>query len=157
MGQDRKASLASAGPSSLAMPMSQAPETATHNRLLNGNCHMRTELTAVLALMLACNPAAADTCEALRLRIEAKIKDAGVARFTVTTVATGASAPGKVVGTCDQGNRKIMYDRPASDGGGARPQAAPAKAAVPASTRASNGIITECKDGTVTTRGDCRK
>lgn len=117
---------------------------------------MRTKLNVVLALLLGCTAASATTCESLRLEIESKIKNAGVTGFSVTTVEAGASAPGKVVGTCDQGNRKIMYLRPKPAGSDASVAPEPVKPAAQAK-HSADAIVTECKDGSVVTNGDCKK
>jgi hypothetical protein len=117
----------------------------------------RSALTFVLTLLLlVCTSASAATCESLRLQIEAKIKAAGVPQFSLATVEASASAPGKVVGTCDQGNRKIMYERLTPSSPDAESDAESAKPTA-AAKRGSDGIITECKDGTVTTSGNCKK
>jgi len=94
--------------------------------------------------------AAAENCEALRTQIESKIAAAGVTRFTVTTIDANAQASGQVVGSCELGSKKIVYQRegvptpdPASSG--AAPRAG------------DESILTECKDGTVSVGGDCKK
>lgn len=115
---------------------------------------MPLTLTAALSLLLACSSAAAATCESLRRDIEAKIARAGVAEFSVTAVEAGASAPGKVVGTCDQGKMKIMYERLTIAEGVSRP--GPGKPATPLK-RSNEGMITECKDGSVVRGGDCKQ
>jgi hypothetical protein len=119
----------------------------------------------LFALTLApCVSHAADNCEALRVRIEANIAAKGITGFTVTTVDATATLPGQVVGSCDQGAKKIVYAR----GGGApaaRPVAqtaqAPAQPAAPKprAVRKSirdEDILTECKDGTVSMGGSCK-
>lgn len=93
---------------------------------------------ALLAIAPMCG---AQTCEALRGQIDAKIRAGGVARFELEVVDAGATLPGRVVGRCDLGRRKIVY----------RPDAAPAVRPKPAP------ILTECKDGSVSLGGDCRK
>lgn len=92
--------------------------------------------------------AAAGNCEVLRAQIEAKISAAGVTRFSVVTLDAAAPADGQVVGSCDLGSRKIVYQR---EGGGLA-----SSAARPAPAR-GEPILTECKDGTVSMGGDCRK
>jgi len=55
-----------------------------------------------------------------------------------------------VVGSCDLGSKKIVYQRegaPAAGGALARPAPAPA----------NERILTECKDGTVTVGGSCKQ
>jgi hypothetical protein len=76
----------------------------------------------------------ADTCDALRERIETKIRAAGVETFTLAVVDAAASVPGKMVGTCERGAKKIVYVRDQAD-----------------------AILTECKDGTVSVGGRCGK
>lgn len=107
---------------------------------------------------------AADTCEALRARIEANIASKGTTGFTVTTVDAAATLPGQVVGSCDKGAKKIVYAR-----GGTAPAArtaaqtaqpaaqpaAPKPKAVRKTTR-DEDILTECKDGTVSMGGSCK-
>ena len=103
-----------------------------------------------MALALAGTAHGAENCEALRTQIEAKIAAAGVTRFTVVTVDANAEAAGQVVGSCDLGSKKIVYQRedaPAAGAAPARPSAGPA----------GEEILTECKDGTVSVGGDCKK
>jgi len=110
---------------------------------------------------------AADNCEPLRAKIESQIAGAGVVDFTVNTVDAAADAPGKVVGQCGNGLRKIVYAR----GTGAA-RAAPTPPTAPAGANAvvprvrakpkaghkitpEEAILTECKDGTVSMGGRC--
>lgn len=110
-------------------------------------------LAAVLSLAFV--TAHAGNCEDIRTRIDAKIKTTGVEKYALTIVDTAASAPGKVVGSCDLGSRKIVYNKDSS--------ANPTPAAPPAPIRSktpspnSSTILTECKDGSVSVGGDCRK
>jgi hypothetical protein len=99
----------------------------------------------------ACS-AFAVTCEELRASIEDRIRANGVANFSVTAVDVAASAPGKQVGTCDVGRKKIMYLRepPSSAAAAAAAASAPA-----GSARAA--VITECADGRVVKDGACKK
>lgn len=96
---------------------------------------------------------AAQSCEALRERIDAKVRASGVAHYTVTTVDAGATvgASAKVVGSCELGTKKIVYTR--GEAG------AVAAAPVPTVTARPRGepLLTECKDGSVSVGGDCRK
>jgi hypothetical protein len=110
---------------------------------------MKTSLLPLaLAGLLACSASHAFTCEELRARIEARIAENGVSRFTVTTVDAAAPADGQVVGTCERGSKKIVYLQH-SGGAGAAPATAPA--------RRSDAILTECRDGTVSVGGNCRR
>lgn len=101
----------------------------------------RTALALSAALLAMAWPAgAAETCEAIQARIDAKIRASGVQAFTLRTVDAAAKVDGKVVGSCDLGTKKIVYAQ----------TSAPARA-VP------DAILTECKDGSVSMGGDCRK
>jgi hypothetical protein len=105
-------------------------------------------LPAALALAGAAH--SAENCETLRAQIESKISAAGVTRFAVLTVDANAPAAGQVVGSCELGSKKIVYQR---EGGSAPPGAGPA----PARSPEDADILTECKDGTVSVGGDCKK
>jgi len=98
-------------------------------------------LAVLASLSAAPGPVFAAGCEELRQSIEARIRANGGASFTVTAVDAAASAPGQVVGTCDQGRTKLIYVR------GAVAQPSPTASAV----------ITECADGRVVTEGSCKK
>ena len=118
-----------------ALSMSTGPSLSTVARL-----------AVVLALCVAFGPAfSAATCEELQQSIEARIRANGVASFTVTPVDAAASAPGQVVGTCDQGRRKLLYVRGAAASAPAKPNPA------------ASAVITECADGRVLTEGSCKK
>jgi hypothetical protein len=118
-----------------ALSMSTGPSLSTVARL-----------AVVLALCVAFGPAfSAATCEELQQSIEARIRANGVASFTVTPVDAAASAPGQVVGTCDQGRRKLLYVRGAAASAAAKP------------SPAASAVITECADGRVLTEGSCKK
>ncbi|HUG72551.1 MAG TPA: DUF1161 domain-containing protein [Steroidobacteraceae bacterium] len=71
-------------------------------------------LTAIAGLMiLAAAPAwgQSKSCEDLKAEIEEKIRNNGVAQFTLTIVDKDAPEDGKVVGTCGGGTKKIVYKR----------------------------------------------
>lgn len=108
----------------------------------------RQWLVAVAAALLAGSAGAAGNCEALRAEIEAKISAAGVTRFSVRTLEADAAAGGKVVGSCDLGSKKIVYET----------QADPASGAPSPAARSRNpSILTECRDGSVSVGGDCSR
>ncbi len=98
---------------------------------------------------------AAQSCDKLRDRIDAKVRASGATHYTVTTVdadaAVGASA--KVVGRCELGTKKIVYTR----GEAGAVAAAPAPAATVTDRPRGEPLLTECKDGSVSVGGDCRK
>jgi hypothetical protein len=103
-----------------------------------------------LVVFLGCcagfNPAfGAATCEDLQKSIEARIRANGVATFAVIPVDAASSAPGQVVGTCDQGRKKLLYVRGAAASASAK------------QNPAASAVITECADGRVLTEGTCKK
>jgi hypothetical protein len=108
---------------------------------------MTSTVFCVLGLaLLVGGVQAADVCEPLREQIEFQIAGTGATGFAVMVVDADAEVAGKVVGTCAQGSRKLVYVR----GGSAstrpvRPVAAP----VPPARGNDAHIITECRDGTV--------
>lgn len=105
--------------------------------------HRHLLVTAVLLIAIS-DSRADDNCASIRAGIEAKVRASGVAHFTLSTVAADARVAGKVVGTCDRGAKKIVYV-----------QAAASAQAMP--PRGPDRILTECKDGSVSVGGDCRK
>jgi len=124
--------------------------------LIPGSEKMVRLILACGALVLATSATRASSCETIRSQIDAKIRAAGVAHYTLTTIDAGAVANGKVVGTCDQGKKKIVYlqGKPplgsSTDGSssGRRPDAA---------RSGKEAILTECKDGSVSVGGECKK
>lgn len=131
----------------------------------------RGRVVAALALLAAVAPAVAAgiDCEALRTQIDATIRARGVAAFTLTIVDAAAQAPGRVVGTCERGTRKIVYAPGAGAPGARSSVTAPVTApvAVPATSPASAAsaprrspprpVITECRDGSTPADGVCRR
>lgn len=113
------------------------------------DCATMLKLWLIPSLCLAAGAASAATsCDTLRADIESRIAASGVARFAVTVVAADAPASGQVVGSCELGSKKIVY---------AREGAATATAGADASRPPKEQMLTECKDGTVSVGGDCRK
>jgi hypothetical protein len=118
---------------------------------------MRRLLSIPVALVFAGAAGAASAagnCEAIASQIDAKIRAGGVSRFTLTTVDADAKVSGKVVGTCDLGTKKIVYEVSTDEAGGG--------AASPSAPQSSSGhprnepILTECKDGSVSMGGNCK-
>lgn len=112
-----------------------------------------TFLSSLLAALAS--PTHALTCEELKSQVEAKIRAAGVKHFSVVVTESSASAPGRVVGNCGQGTKKLLYTSVSSGASPAAPAGPPASAAAPRHARPP--VLTECKDGTVTLGGDCKK
>jgi len=124
----------------------------------DSRCRVRALCVAFLALIgleLPSAAVAADTCDSLRDQIDAKIRNAGVEQFTLAVIDAAASAPGKVVGTCDRGVKKIVYARGQS--ADVTAPGASAGASRPAGKPRSDAVVTECKDGTVSVGGSCGK
>ncbi len=108
---------------------------------------------ALALLVVAGAVQAQGNCEPIRAGIEARIQAAGVTDFSVVTLDAAASAPGREVGRCERGSRKILYQRGEAGVAAATPAVTPS--AKPATSAAP--VITECKDGRVTVGGDCRR
>lgn len=113
-------------------------------------------LLSLAGLLVATAPAAhaAAGCDQLRSEVEGKIAAAGVTRFSVTVVDANAPVTsGKVVGSCELGSKKLVYETtPAAPG-------TPGTAAVAAPAvrgAGSERILTECRDGTVSMGGACK-
>jgi hypothetical protein len=112
-----------------------------------------TQAVLALALVLAHAAGHASNCEAIQAEIADKFRAGGITRFTLSTVDMGASVPGRVVGRCGQGSKKIVFVQEE----GAQPAAATTAAAsttAPAAPRRRE-VITECRDGTVAAAGEC--
>ncbi|KWT64111.1 MULTISPECIES: DUF1161 domain-containing protein [unclassified Variovorax] len=117
-------------------------------------CMARPCLAAV-ALAFA-GAAHAVGCEELAAQIDAKIRASGVSEFTLTTVDAAADAGGRVVGTCELGTKKIVYERGGTHGAVSATRPAQQPAPAPARSR-DEQMLTECRDGTVRMGGDCRR
>lgn len=75
---------------------------------------MKRTLMIMLALLLVlCVPAEAarKVCAELKEEIAAKIDANGVQSYTLDVVAADAEVIGKVVGTCDGGTQRVVYQR----------------------------------------------
>lgn len=107
---------------------------------------LRHHLTFVALLLGSAASYANTNCESIRTQIDARVRAAGVTDFVLAVVEADAKVPGKVVGSCDLGTKKIVYNPPSSSPP-ARAKAKPAE----------EPILTECKDGSVTVGGDCKK
>lgn len=68
-------------------------------------------VVAIAASLIAAPAFARKSCDELKGEIEAKLKDKGVASFTLDVVENDAVGDGKVVGSCDGGTKKIVYKR----------------------------------------------
>jgi hypothetical protein len=71
-------------------------------------------LAAIGVLLFVSLPAqaqAAKPCEELKDEITKKLDAKGVKGYTLDIVAKDKDAEGKIVGTCDGGTKKIIYNR----------------------------------------------
>ncbi len=71
-------------------------------------------LAAIGVLLVVSVPAhaqGAKACEELKDEITKKLDAKGVKGYTLEIVAKDKDAEGKVVGTCDGGTKKILYNR----------------------------------------------
>ena len=124
-----------------------------------------THFALMPLLLLAAGAASADSCDAIKAQIEARIRGTGngLANFTLSAVDNAASAPGRVVGNCAGGARKILMTgvAPVNAGTGSvatvSAAARPAAAVQAAPGRSTDNLITECNDGTMSVGGSCRK
>lgn len=109
-------------------------------------------LGACLLLALATGTAAAQSgnCEPLRDQIAAKFKSGGLPAVTLVVLPASQATTGRVVGTCDRGQRKIVQTSTGSVAPPSVPPSAPA-------ARKDEAILTECKDGSVSMGGTCRR
>lgn len=88
---------------------------------------MKQGIATVLLLALPVAAFAAKPCEELKTEIAAKIDAAGAKGYSLEIVKADADAgDGKVVGTCDTGQNKIVYRREAA--AAAAPKAAASEA-----------------------------
>jgi len=116
----------------------------------------RSLITVALLAFAGAAHAQASGCEALAAQIDAKIRATGVVQFTLTTVDAAADAGGRVVGTCELGTKKIVYEAGPTHGAVSANRPAQQPAPAPARSR-DEPMLTECRDGTVKMGGDCRR
>lgn len=121
------------------------------------NAAMNRWMGGLCLTLLAPAAWAADICGPLREQIEMQIASTGTTGFAVIVVDANAEVAGKVVGTCAQGMRKLVYVRGARAGGAADNTGLGASANRPPARQGQtgrvapapdDGIITECRDGT---------
>lgn len=66
-------------------------------------------LAAALLSIAGTALAAGKPCEELKAEIAAKLDAKGIANYALEIVDKGTAADGKVVGTCEQGTKVIVY------------------------------------------------
>lgn len=72
---------------------------------------MKTLVIVAVLLMMASPAFAKKSCEELKSEIDAKIQAKGVKSYSLEIVPNEDVKDGKVVGTCDGGTKKIVYQR----------------------------------------------
>jgi uncharacterized protein DUF1161 len=72
---------------------------------------MRKLLVCTILLLVATPLFAAKACEELKSEIDAKLQAKGVKNYTLEIVPSEDVKDGKVVGSCDGGTKKIVYNR----------------------------------------------
>ena len=106
------------------------------------------KLPLIAAFLLGASAASeALTCDELKSEIARKIESAGVSQYSLVVTPSEASAPGKQVGTCENGTKKITYSQVPSATGLVSNVAAPATAKVPVPRPRKGAVLTECKEG----------
>ncbi len=122
----------------------------------------RLLLMTAVAYAAAAPAAASPTCDDLRQQIEAKIRARGVSQPVLRVIEAGATPGGQIVGSCERGARRIVYQAGAAEGPAMASPAAPAAAvplgqAVAPQPPRKPAVITECADGRVLAGGDCKR
>ncbi|MBK5010220.1 DUF1161 domain-containing protein [Pseudomonas sp. S60] len=73
---------------------------------------IRLAVAVFASLTATCTLAAVKPCEELKAEIEAKIQAQGVASYTLEIVPNSeVQDPNMVVGTCNGGTQKIIYQK----------------------------------------------
>jgi hypothetical protein len=72
---------------------------------------MKRLLVCAFLLLVAAPLFAAKACEELKSEIDAKLQAKGVKNYTLEIVPNEEVKDGKVVGSCDGGKKKIVYNR----------------------------------------------
>lgn len=68
-------------------------------------------LASGLMLMAFSVSASGLSCDELKAKIEKKVTGKGVKDYTLTVVEKDAKSTSRVVGTCEAGHKKIIYER----------------------------------------------
>lgn len=73
---------------------------------------MKKAILAVSLISAAFSAHAAGlSCDDLKAKIEKKVASKGVKAYTLTVVAKDTPSKNRVVGACDKGSMKILYER----------------------------------------------
>jgi hypothetical protein len=121
---------------------------------MNRHAALKTAFTALLCHALPC---AAITCDELRTQVEAKIRGGGVTLFTVTVMDVATPATGRVVGSCDLGSKKLVYQQTKLSAGTTDKKPPSAPPTPTRSVKPEDPIPTECRDGSISMTGTCKQ
>jgi Protein of unknown function (DUF1161) len=121
-----------------------------------------------LALMALVSPVRADSCDAIQASIRAKIeaKNAGtrLSTFSLKAIDKDEPSTGRIVGSCDNGAKRIVYTanglaNPGAGAGAAAKVDIAVQGDVAAPTRVKKpktvAVLTECRDGSTPVKGEC--
>jgi len=72
---------------------------------------MKTIALLAVAGLVAVPAFAGTPCEDVKAKIEAKLEQKGVKSYSLDVVDAKEEKPGRVVGQCDGGKKKIVYNR----------------------------------------------
>lgn len=73
---------------------------------------MKKAFLAVSLISAAFSASAAGlSCDDLKAKIEKKVASKGVKAYTLTVVGKDTPSKNRVVGACDKGSMKILYER----------------------------------------------
>lgn len=107
-----------------------------------------SKLPLIAALLLGASAAShALTCDELKSEIDRKIQSAGVTQYSLLVTDAEQSTPGKQVGSCENGTKKITYTQTPAATGLASNVPAPSAAKVPVLRARKDLVVTECKEG----------
>lgn len=108
---------------------------------------MKRFIALLSFLSVAASSCYAVECESLKSEIEHKIKDSGVTNFTLWVAETTASVPGKLVGTCENGSKKIFYIKGTTNEDQSNQAVSSSKDMGASGKPRAPALLTECKAG----------
>lgn len=130
------------------------------------NLVFTTIVAALLCLALGAQAQAQaplDNCEAIKQQIADRYRAGGVPSPALVVVAASSPVSGRVVGSCGNGGRRIVFvgARPAAGAAPTTPTTPTTAATLsaaptpPTATAARDRIPTECKDGSIVIGPNC--
>lgn len=98
-------------------------------------------------LTVAASSCYAVECEPLKLEIERKIKASAVTDFTLELAEATARAPGKLVGSCENGSKRIYYVKGTTNEAPSRQAVSSSNVMATSGKPRAPAVLTECKAG----------